>query len=255
MVPDKRHNDFMTRRGKANNSWALGLIFLGVLPAGLRFPRYTMLPLDLLGVIVNKTTPAGSVCLISRSSPSQKNDISPPGQKADVSQPGEKVFEFGEVREIRAEGVIIRNLVTNNSEYLTFPGKKPFMKPPLPPPAPRITAQSPDMVAIDLPKDSVKNYLANLPELLGSAFAAPRYREGKDGQKTIDGFEISRIKEGGIVEQLNLKNGDVLLAVNGEPLDSLATVMRLLGRIQNMSEAKLTVLRGGRNMMFVYSRK
>jgi len=43
--------------------------------------------------------------------------------------------------------------------------------------------------------------------------------------------------------------------VNGEPLDSLATVMRLLGLIPNMPEAKLTVLRGGRKMDFVFIRK
>ena len=43
--------------------------------------------------------------------------------------------------------------------------------------------------------------------------------------------------------------------MNGEPLDSLATVMRLLGRIANMSEAKLTVLREGQRLNFVYNRK
>ncbi len=246
MMPEKSDNNFMGRGGKNNNRWALGLIFLGVLPTGPKIPQYSTLPLDLIGVIVNKIAPSDSVCLIRRTYPSKKDD---------VFQPGQKVFEFGEIRQIRPDGVIIQNLVTNNPEYLTFQNKKPLVKHPPPLPTPRVMAKSPDTVNIDLPKDSVNHYLENLPDLLGSAFAVPRYREDKNGQKTIDGFEISRIKAGGIVEQLALKNGDVILAVNGEALDSLATVMRLLGRIQTMSEAKLTVLRGGQKLNFVFNRK
>jgi type II secretory pathway component PulC len=246
MILEKSDNDVMGRWRKINNRWALGLIFLGVLPTVPKIPQNSTLPLDLIGVIVNKVAPLDSVCLIRRTYPSKKDD---------VFQPGQKVFEFGEIREVRPDGVIIQNLVTNNPEYLTFQNNKPLVKHPPPLPTPRVMAKSSDTVDIDLPKDLVKHYLENLPDLLDSAFAAPRYREDKNGQKTIDGFEISRIKEGSIVERLDLKNGDVILAVNGEPLDSLATVMRLLGRIQNMSEAKLTVLRGGRKLNFVFNRK
>jgi type II secretory pathway component PulC len=83
----------------------------------------------------------------------------------------------------------------------------------------------------------------------------PRYREAKNGEKTNVGFEISRIRESSIVEQLGLKNGDVILAANGEPLDSLATVMRLFARIRNETPVKLTVLRGGQRRSFVFNRK
>lgn len=230
----------------ANKRWVLGLIFFGLWPTVTKIPRYSTLPLNLIGVIINNAAPANSVCLIRRTYPSKIDD---------VFRPGQKVFEYGEIREIRPDGVIIQNLVTNNPEYLPFQNRKPLIKPPPPLPAPRVMAKSPDTIAIDLPKDAVKHYLENLPDLLNSAAAAPRYREDKNGQKIIDGFEISQIREGSIVERLDLKNGDVIQAVNGEPLDSLATVMRLLGRIQSMSEAKLTVLRDGRKLNFVFNKK
>jgi type II secretion system protein C len=242
----KSDNDFIGRWRKTINKWALGFIFLGVLPIAPKIPQYSTLPLDLIGVIVNRVAPSNSVCLIRRTYPSKIDD---------VFQPGQKVFEYAEIREIRPDGVIIQNLVTNHPEYLTFQNNKPLLKHPPPLPPPRVTAKSSDTVNIDLPKDSVKRYLENLPDLLDSAFATPRYREDKNGQKIIDGFEISRIKEGSVVERLDLKNGDVILAVNGKPLDSLATVMQILGRIQNMSEAKLTVLRDGRKLNFVFNKK
>ena len=208
---------------------------------------YSALPLDLIGVIVNEAAPFQSVCLIRCTYPSKKDG---------VFRPGQKIFEYAEVREIRRDGVVILNLVSNCSEFLTFTKNKPFVtEAPAQPPAPAILAKARDAVRIELPKDTVSHYLKNLPDLLDSAFAAPRYVDGKAGGRVIEGFEISRIKTAGIAEQLGLRNGDVILDVNGEPLDSLATVMRLLGGIQNVAEAKMTVLRGGQKMSFVIDRK
>ena len=54
---------------------------------------------------------------------------------------------------------------------------------------------------------------------------------------------------------MGLRNGDVILEVNGELLGIMATVIRLLGGIQNASRAKMAVLRGGQKMNFVIDRK
>jgi type II secretory pathway component PulC len=223
-----------------------GLVILGFLQTSPEIPPYSTLPLDLVGVIVNTTAASNSVCLVRCKYPSKLEEVFRPGQKA---------FDFAEIREIRRDGVIIQNLITNNPEYLTFQKNKPIEKTLTHSPIPRILAKSSDRVNINLPKDTVNHYLNNLPDLLDSAFAAPRYREGKNGEKTVDGFEISRIKEAGIVEQLGLKNGDVILTVNDEPLDGMATVMRLLSKIQNESQVKMTILRSGQKMNFIFDRK
>jgi general secretion pathway protein C len=226
--------------------YAQGLILLGVLQTGPPVPSYSTLPLDLIGVIVNKDTPSHSVCLVRCPYPSKKED---------VFQPGQNVFDFAEIMEIRRDRVLIRNRMTNKPEYLTFEKHKPLEKSPTPAPIPRLVAKSSDQVDMDLSQTTINAYLNNLPDLLNSAFAAPRYREGKNGGKEIQGFELSRIKEAGIVGQLGLQNGDVILDVNGELLDGLPTVMRLLGQIQNESRVKMTVLRNGRKMNFVFNRK
>jgi type II secretory pathway component PulC len=64
---------------------------------------------------------------------------------------------------------------------------------------------------------------------------------------------MSRIRPGGIVEQLGLQDGDVLLDVDGQTLDSLTAVVGLLGQAQALSGAKMTVLRNGRRTTFVFS--
>jgi len=208
---------------------------------------YSALPLDLVGVVVNTATPSQSICLIRCTCPSKKDGI---------FRPGQKTFDFAEIKDIRQDGVVILNLVSNGTEFLTFVKDKPFATAaPSPPPAPPVLAKSPEAVRIEVPKETVIYYLKNLPALLDAAFASPRYGNGKNGEKIIEGFEISRIKEAGIVEQMGLRNGDVILEVNGEPLDSMATVMRLLGGIQNASRANMTVLRGGQRMSFVIDRK
>jgi len=225
--------------------WAVGLFFLSAAYQSPQSLPYSALPLELIGVVVSSASPSNSACLIRCIYPAKKDDI---------FQPGQKTFDFAEIEEIRFDGVVIQNLLTHDLEFLTFSKNKPVVKTP-PSPPPPVVAKSSDAVDIELPKDTVNHYLKNLPDLLESAFAAPRYREGRNGQKSIEGFEISRIKEAGIVEQLGLKNGDVILDMNGEPLDSLATVLRLLGGIQNASQAKMTVLRDGQKMNFVFNRK
>ena len=243
----------MSRLGLArrwNDRFFGGAIVLVLLGLPLQTPPplpYSALPLDLVGVIVNTAAPSKSVCLIRCTYPAKKDD---------VFRPGQQTFKYAEILEIRGDGVVIRNLVTNLPEFLTFTKNKPFVTaaPAPPPPAP-VLAQSPELVRIELPKDTVSYYLKNLPALLDSAFAAPRYVDGKNGERVVQGFEISRIKEASIVEQMGLRNGDVILEVNGEPLDGMPTVMRLLSGIQNAPQTKMTVLRGGLKMSFVIDRK
>jgi membrane-associated protease RseP (regulator of RpoE activity) len=109
--------------------------------------------------------------------------------------------------------------------------------------------------ALDLEDFDVDHYLEELPQLLDSAMAVPRYKDSGSGQRSVEGFEIGRIREASIVEQLCLRNGDVLLEVNGQPLDGLATVIQLLGQIQSMPQVTVTVLRNGQKVTFMFNRK
>jgi hypothetical protein len=238
-------------------AWAVCLFTLG----GPRqspppLPR-TALPLTLVGVIVDAAEPSNSLCLIR---------CAYPVPRVRTFGPGENACDLAEVQEVRADAIVIRNLLANRSELLSLQDAKPpaattapmEAKDPalaLPAPPPPVLRRSSDVVTIELAEESVRHYLANLPELLASARATPRYRSTGFGQQTIEGFEIDQIKTGGVVEQMGLKSGDVILDLNGQPLDSLASAIRLFGQAQSMPQSRMTVLRNGQRMTFVLNRK
>jgi type II secretory pathway component PulC len=63
------------------------------------------------------------------------------------------------------------------------------------------------------------------------------------GQGT--GISITRMAEGTLLTDVGLRVGDVLVSVNGVPVDSLATLISLWPRFQNESQLRALVLRGG----------
>jgi type II secretory pathway component PulC len=236
-------------------AWALCLVTLGdARQSSQPLPR-TALPLTLVGVIVDAAEPSGSLCLIR---------CAYPLQRVRTFGPGEHACDVAAIEEVRANAVVIRNLLANRSELLPLQDAAPAAapapvdakegagSPPAPPPVFRAAS---DVVTIEVPEASVTHYLTNLPELLRSARASPRYRDAEFGRRVVDGFEIDQIKAAGVVEQMGLRNGDVVLDLNGQPLDSLESAVRLLGQAQAMAQSRMTVLRNGQRMTFVLNRK
>ena len=234
---------------------AVGLCTLGASRQSASPLPDSTLPVTLLGVATDKAAPARSACLVRCIYPGDKQTTSL------LLAIGQRACDVAEITEIRQDTVVIRNLLTNRLELLTFPttgaapGKTTSATTEPPTAAQPVLETSPNLVTIDVRKDSLDHYLTNLPELLSSALATPRYRNAENGQSVIEGFEINRIKEAGAVEQLGLQNGDVVLEVNGDKLDSAASALRLLSQAQAMAQAKLIVLRNGQRMTFVVNMK
>src|SRR5262245_3897595 len=211
------------------------------------------LPVKLTGVAVDSAAPSTSSCLIRCTYPDAE-------RREALFGVGERACDRAEIVEIRRDAVVIKNLLTSHLELLTFTDANPSPSAPLPmvaaaTPAPLVLTKSPNLVSVELGKDSVNHYLANLPEILSAALAIPRYTAiERDGQRTMEGFELGRIKEGSVVEQLGFRNGDVIVDVNGEKLDGLAAVIRLVSLVaHSVTQTKMTVLRGGRPMTFVFN--
>jgi type II secretion system protein C len=61
----------------------------------------------------------------------------------------------------------------------------------------------------------------------------------------VTGFTLSRIPEGTVLSDAGLQAGDVLTQVNDVPIDSLATLVGLYGRLQTETSVRAVVLRGG----------
>ncbi len=236
-----------TRAGVTLLAWAVALLAAGA-PQQPQPPLpLSALPLRLTGLALDENTPAKSACLVRCAGPPEIRGLFFAGQR---------ICDLAEVREIRPDGVVIENLVTKRAEFLTFSDTKPPAGAPPPASSPaQASAPSPEVVSIQRPRESLAHYLANLPELLDSAVATPRYQDLPNGQRSIDGYEIGSIKAGSVVEQLGLQNGDVILEVNGQTLDGPATVVRLFGELQAAPQATVTVVRNGQKMTFVFNTK
>lgn len=219
-------------------------------PAPTVLPAST-LPIALVGVAVDDATPANSVAMIRCAGPS----VSAP----EIFKVGQRACDVAELTQVRQDAVVIRNLLNGKVETLSFhktaaaPGAPPA--PPAAVPTPSVVRRSATAVTVDVPKAAVDHYLLNLTDLLTSALATPHFREGGGVQPVMDGFQLGQITPGSVIEKLGLKNGDVITEVNGEKLDSLATVMRLAGQVQNMGQAKMLVLRAGKPLTFVFNTK
>jgi len=208
----------------------------------------TALPLQLAGIMLDRAEPGRSACLIRCSYPVEKEARYLVGQT---------VCDVATVSEVRQDGVVIRNPVTRRDEWLTYPADT---RPPAqastdarPVPAP-VVSEKAGVVSVELPAAAVEYYTDNLPELLASALASPRYKDTASG-RVIDGFQIGDVRDKGIVQQLGLRNGDVLAAVNGQPLDGLPTILKLLGELQGQAQVKVTVLRGTQTLTFVFKKR
>lgn len=212
-------------------------------------PSRSALPMTLVGVMVDSADPARSSCLIKCSTP--------PGRKsASTLQVRETACDLAEVVEIRTDGVVVRNLLTNRQELLSLqeserPATRRQEAAADAPPDPVVVNESRGVVSVEVPKAAVEHYLVNVSELLTSAQATPRFRDAANGQRLIEGFELRQIRAGSVIEKIGLKEGDVIAEVNGEVLDGLPTVLRLFGQAQTMGQARLTVLRGSQRMTFV----
>lgn len=208
------------------------------------------LPMSLVGVAVDAETSSKSVCMIRCTYPTPS--------APEIFKVGARACDVAEITEVRQDVVLVRNLLTNKIETLSFGRATPAPNPPPSPltaPAPSVVKRSATAVTVDVPKAAVEHYLLNLTDLLTSALATPHFREGGGVAPVMDGFQLGEIKAGSVVEQLGLKNGDVITEVNGEKLDSLAAVMRLAGQVQSMGQAKMLVLRAGKPLTFVFNTK
>lgn len=213
-------------------------------------PPDSALPITLVGVAVDSERPGNSLSFIRCSS-------GPAEQAAAAAfKTGETACDVAEITEIREHTVVIRNLTAGRLELLSFKGGASVLAaqpPPDEPPPPVVVGQSRGLVTVDLRKALVDHYLANMDEVLSSALATPHRDSSGGGAGAIRGFELDQIKAGGAAERLGFRNGDVILAVNGVRLDGLDAVLRLMSQGPTPPQVRISALRGGQPMTFVFN--
>jgi general secretion pathway protein C len=106
---------------------------------------------------------------------------------------------------------------------------------PPPPPGPQTVTPTP---AVSVAPAAVP--AVDPARLLGQAGLRPRMRGAR-----LDGFTVSGAGDAAVLRAAGLQAGDVILAVNGQPLDSLERIAALRSQLADSTGAELRIERDG----------
>ena len=93
----------------------------------------------------------------------------------------------------------------------------------------------------------VEEARTNLGEVLKSARLEPRMVSG-----VTDGFAITMLRPGSLLAKMGLKKGDVVLEVNGMPLNSPEKGLQIFQQIREARSLKISLERRGKPTLFEY---
>ncbi len=111
--------------------------------------------------------------------------------------------------------------------------------PPPPPPGPQTVTPTPAPAPSAAPA-AVTGASVDPARLIAQAGLRPRMRGFR-----MDGFTVSGAGDPSVLRAAGLQAGDVILAVNGQPLDSLERIAALRTQLANSSGAELRYERDG----------
>ena len=92
--------------------------------------------------------------------------------------------------------------------------------------------------------------LNDLAKVAMDARAVPYLENGKQA-----GFKVFSIRSGSIFEKIGLKNGDIIVGVNGKRLNNLSVAMSLLDQLRRKKHFTVDLKRGGASRSLDYAVK
>ena len=102
-------------------------------------------------------------------------------------------------------------------------------------------------VILAVPKAEVLTYRKNFKEIWKNISIREELSQGK-----INGFRVMSIRPNTIFARLGIKPGDVIKAVNNNPLKSYADAFKIYYQIENMRNLKLTISRNKKTKELEY---
>jgi len=93
----------------------------------------------------------------------------------------------------------------------------------------------------------IQSALENPQQILTHARLLPNIKDGRQ-----EGFSISEVVPGGIYSSLGLRNGDILLRINGLEMSNPEVAIQAMSGLKGMSNIDLDVIRNGRKISMNY---
>lgn len=103
----------------------------------------------------------------------------------------------------------------------------------------------------EIDRAAINEQLANPEVLAKQAQIVPNYT--KDGKNS--GIKLIGIQPSSVYSKIGIKNGDVIMGIGGEKIDSQAKALKLLDGMRSQSNVKIEIERQGRTQSIEYSVK
>ena len=223
-------------------------------PQPLPEPPATPLQLRLVGTVAGGKAPRFAII---------ESTSHPPGQA--VYQVGDVVQQVVIV-DIRPDCVVLEK-AQGRREVLCFqqdtgaspqqhsaalaPGVRPGAAAPAPPPTPGDLGGS-GIVRVDpgtwrVSRELILENFANVGSLSSQAIITPYFLQGQQ-----QGFRLSQLRAGGILQQIGLQEGDILQKVNGLSIHSPQEALQAYQQLQTESTVRIDVMRNNRPTTLTY---
>jgi general secretion pathway protein C len=104
-----------------------------------------------------------------------------------------------------------------------------------------------DNLHYQISKQYLTTKLQDMNSILRTVFISPHYNNGN-----FVGYRVSRLADSSPLKQVGIRQGDILVQINGETLDSPNKMLELFSKIDDLTAAKIDILRNGeRKTLFV----
>lgn len=203
----------------------------------------TTLPLKLHGTTLNPGPPMLASAII---------EIREGGAQTKTVYPKDEVIENVFVKEIRRQEVILDNQRNRRTESLKVEWKSEPLRTAARPP----TVRAPAAPAVDSQVNLIRLDRAAITKKLEDEYARVasnlnvKVVNGDNGKPK--GITTDNIENYESAKELGLKNGDVLVSINNEPVDSKDKAIEVLNKYKNASLFRVGIERNGQMQYLTY---
>ena len=107
----------------------------------------------------------------------------------------------------------------------------------------------PPGMEVSLSRKEMTDRLGDLKNIMSQAVVRPFLNESGAQQ----GFIISNIVQGSLYERMGIKNGDVIVNINDQKINSADDVLQLVNVMQSGGSLAVNIIRNGKNELINYS--
>lgn len=203
----------------------------------------TTLPLTLHGTTLNPGPPVLASAIV---------EIREGGTQSKTVYPGDEVIENVFVKEIRRQEVILDNQRNRRTESLKVEWKSNPLRTASNPPSVRQAAAP----AVDSQVNLIRLDRAAITKKLEDEYARVastlNVKVVNDTNGKAKGITTDNIENYESAKELGLKNGDVLVSINNEPVDSKDKAIEVLNKYKNASLFRVGIERNGQMQYLTY---